>query len=139
MKPFAKQSYFLITLITAAALNGCTLKSADKDKLLPDSGPTTAELIKGHSETLSKVYYGNDEYHHGQAILAAYSPNSSHSSRHVNELQRDFQQIPNPQIVAYVYPHLNDGELPIPGYYTIFNLYERNHYALSNEGYYEIR
>lgn len=137
MKSFANLSSLLTALIAVSILSGCASKSTDK--LLPDSGPTTAELIKGHNETLSKSYYGDGSTYHGQALLPAYSPNSSHSSRHVHELQRDFQQVPNPQIVAYVYPHLNDGDLPIPGYFTVFNLYDRDHYALSNEGYHEIR
>lgn len=138
MKPFTNLSYLLTAFIAVSILSGCA-SATNKDKLLPDSGPTTAELIKGHSETLSKSDYGDGAPYHGQTLLPTYSPNSSHSSRHVSELQRDFQRVPNPQIVAYVYPHLNEGELPIPGYFTVFRLYDRDHYALSNEGYHEIR
>jgi hypothetical protein len=45
-----------------------------------------------------------------------------------------FHKTPNPQLIMYVYPHFagKDG-IPIPGYYTAFNGYEKDHYALSKE------
>lgn len=53
----------------------------------------------------------------------------------LNDLRRDFQRVPNPDILGYVYPHLR-GELPVPGYYTSFPLRERAHYAEPGEGAY---
>ncbi len=43
------------------------------------------------------------------------------------ELGRDFERLPNPLILLYVFPHFSaDAELsPIPGYATFFPLYER--------------
>lgn len=51
------------------------------------------------------------------------------------ELQNRFPFIPNPSINLFVYPHLSKDGHPIPGYTTIFNLFEKNHYALPNEIY----
>ena len=50
-------------------------------------------------------------------------------------LQQDFQQVPNPDILGYVYPHFS-GSLPVPGYYTAFPLRDKAHYAQLGEGYY---
>ena len=49
---------------------------------------------------------------------------------------RDFQPVPNPEILGYVYPHLS-GDLPVPGYYTVFRLRARDHYAELGEGQYD--
>ena len=48
---------------------------------------------------------------------------------------RDFQPVPNPEILGYVYPHLS-GDLPVPGYYTVFRLRPSDHYAQPGEGEY---
>lgn len=50
---------------------------------------------------------------------------------------QDFQQVPNPEILGYVYPHLS-GDLPVPGYYTVFRLRTRDHYAQFGEGEYAV-
>ncbi|MFM2588235.1 TIGR03751 family conjugal transfer lipoprotein [Vibrio sp. TBV020] len=44
------------------------------------------------------------------------------------EATNPFPRLPNPDIVMYVMPH-KVGNLPIPGYTTVFPLYERVHYA----------
>ena len=49
---------------------------------------------------------------------------------------RDFRSVPNPEILGYVYPHLS-GDLPVPGYYTVFRLRPRDHYAELGEGQYD--
>ncbi len=46
----------------------------------------------------------------------------------------EFHKLPNPELKMYVYPHLAGKEqLPIPGYFTVFNAYTEDHYALTNE------
>ncbi|GLO64074.1 hypothetical protein MACH09_45820 [Vibrio sp. MACH09] len=44
------------------------------------------------------------------------------------ETINQFPRLPNPDIVMYVMPH-RVGNLPVPGYSTVFPLYERVHYA----------
>ncbi|ECE0517092.1 TIGR03751 family conjugal transfer lipoprotein [Salmonella enterica subsp. enterica] len=39
---------------------------------------------------------------------------------------------PNPDLVLYVFPHLN-GNTPVPGYSTVFPFYTRPQYALPGE------
>ncbi|HCN61920.1 MAG TPA: TIGR03751 family conjugal transfer lipoprotein [Pseudomonas sp.] len=50
------------------------------------------------------------------------------------EIYRQFQRLPNPDLVLYVFPHLSGSEsVPVPGYSTVFPLYQRVQYALPGE------
>ncbi len=51
------------------------------------------------------------------------------------ELSNQFPLLPNPRINLFVYPHLSKDGHPIPGYTTVFPLYETDHYALPHEVY----
>ena len=133
MTPFSRMP---LLALFAASLAACSVTQPSSDKLLPDSGPTTAELLTGQKSRVS-AYFGNGVQadYLGMPLTEGYAPNSSYSLAHVNELRRDFRKVPNPEIVAYVFPHISDGELPVPGYFTMFHLYERDHFALEQEGY----
>lgn len=133
MTPFSRMS---LLALFAANLAACSVTQPSSDKLLPDAGPTTAELLTGEKSRVS-AYFGNGVQadYLGMPLTEGYAPNSAYSLAHVNELRRDFRKVPNPEIVAYVFPHISDGELPVPGYFTMFHLYERDHYALEQEGY----
>ena len=133
MTPFFRMS---LLALCAASLAACSVTQPSSDKLLPDAGPTTAELISGQKSRVS-AYFGNGVQadYLGMPLTEGYAPNSSYSLAHVNELRRDFRKVPNPEIVAYVFPYISDGELPVPGYFTMFHLYERDHFALEQEGY----
>jgi conjugative transfer region lipoprotein (TIGR03751 family) len=50
-----------------------------------------------------------------------------------SELNKMFPKLPNPQTTVYVAPHLGPDGVPVPGYYTTFHLYNKNHYALPGE------
>jgi len=51
-----------------------------------------------------------------------------------NEVYRQFQRLPNPDLAMYVYPHLAGTDpVPVPGYTTVFPLYQRVQYAMPGE------
>lgn len=51
-----------------------------------------------------------------------------------NEIYSQFRRLPNPDLVMYVYPHLAGTDpVPVPGYTTVFPLYQRVEYALPGE------
>ncbi len=51
-----------------------------------------------------------------------------------NEIRRQFQRLPNPDLVMYVFPHLAGTDpVPVPGYSTVFPLYQRVQYAMPGE------
>lgn len=51
-----------------------------------------------------------------------------------NEIYRQFHRLPNPDLLMYVFPHLAGSDpVPVPGYSTVFPLYQRVQYALPGE------
>ena len=51
-----------------------------------------------------------------------------------NEIHRQFHRLPNPDLVMYVFPHLAGTDpVPVPGYSTVFPLYQRVQYAMPGE------
>ena len=49
-------------------------------------------------------------------------------------VDQTFKKVPNPELKMYVYPHLaGQEEVPIPGYFTAFNAFERDYYELPIE------
>ena len=51
-----------------------------------------------------------------------------------NEIHRQFQRLPNPDLVMYVFPHLTGTDpVPVPGYTTVFPLYQRVQNAMPGE------
>ncbi|HCF3623462.1 TPA: TIGR03751 family conjugal transfer lipoprotein [Pseudomonas aeruginosa] len=51
-----------------------------------------------------------------------------------NEIRRQFPRLPNPDLVMFVYPHLAGSDpVPVPGYSTVFPLYQRVQYAMPGE------
>ncbi|QGM70484.1 TIGR03751 family conjugal transfer lipoprotein, partial [Proteus mirabilis] len=49
------------------------------------------------------------------------------------EIHQQFPRLPNPDMVMYVFPHLSAGNLPVPGYSTVFPFYHQVQYALPGE------
>lgn len=49
-------------------------------------------------------------------------------------MRNRFSRVPNPDLVMVVYPHLSRGKYPVPGYVTVFPMYEQaDLYALPGE------
>jgi conjugative transfer region lipoprotein (TIGR03751 family) len=61
-------------------------------------------------------------------IQTPYSRNS------FNEIKSQFVRLPNPDLVMYVFPHLAGTDpVPVPGYTTIFPMYNKVTYAMPGE------
>jgi conjugative transfer region lipoprotein (TIGR03751 family) len=85
--------------------------------VVPDSGPTMENV---YDSMLTKNHSSKDFYNHRLSNIISYNNN--------------FSKLPNPELRMFVYYHLaGKEELPIPGYFTVFNAYERDHFALPNE------
>ncbi|MED8913236.1 TIGR03751 family conjugal transfer lipoprotein [Escherichia coli] len=69
----------------------------------------------------------NDEAAHRQQANTAYTRTQS------SEIHQQFPRLPNPDMVMYVFPHLSAGNLPVPGYSTVFPFYHQVQYALPGE------
>ncbi|WP_248746228.1 TIGR03751 family conjugal transfer lipoprotein [Pseudomonas sp. MWU12-2037] len=59
---------------------------------------------------------------------------SSYTRTAQTEIYRQFHRLPNPDLVMYVFPHLAGSDpVPVPGYSTVFPLYQSVQYALPGE------
>lgn len=105
------------------SLAGCGGKGA----VLPEAGPTMLEIYRSHVGAIGVEPAGLGP-HSFEADLSDYTRTAE------NEINALFVRLPNPDLVMYVFPHLStDDEVPVPGYSTVFPLYERVHYALPGE------
>ena len=58
------------------------------------------------------------------------------SSGYANSINNQFPRLPNPNIVMYVYPHLagsDPNQVPVPGYSTVFPMYDHVYYAMPGD------
>lgn len=120
-----------------AALSACSV-----------SGPRESPLneVTAGSPTVSEVFRGTDGAQ-TDSHRAKERVNASGRARPVGQLdaqqspywtplkpmQQRFARVPNPDLVMVVYPHLSKGKYPVPGYVTVFPMYEQTQYALPGE------
>lgn len=127
-----KKALFIATLLCLAACS-------KKPTLLPDGGPTTEDIWRGNTTARATVTSAAVQGGYPIAALpvttvkGAQVP-STISGSHLDELNQDFKEVPNPKILGYVYPHYSATGMPVPGYFTSFRLYKVNHNALMGEG-----
>jgi conjugative transfer region lipoprotein (TIGR03751 family) len=70
----------------------------------------------------------------GQPGAAAAAPFKRYQEANLEDIEARFARLPNPDLVMYVAPHLSpNGRYPIPGYSTVFPLYESVEYAMPGE------
>lgn len=109
-------------------MSGCTAL-APRESPLPQDGPNLVEVYRNHLATEG---------------VESRSPRERMPMRPVHEaptlhrtdldpLQQRFQRLPNPDLVMHVFPHLARGRYPVPGYVTVFPMYERVEYAMPGE------
>ena len=67
-------------------------------------------------------------------VQAAPAAAAAYTRTAANEIYRQFHRLPNPDLVMYVFPHLAGTDpVPVPGYTTVFPLYQRVQYAMPGE------
>ena len=116
----------IITLLSLSLLlTGCT---TSQDSVLPQPDTNVEqvwqETMQGES-AIAPVWGALKRPLTPQTLAARQSDYTRDSWREAVNL---FPRLPNPDIVMYIMPH-RVGQLPIPGYSTVFPLYERVHYA----------
>jgi len=112
------------------ALAGCA--SGSKLSTLPSDGPTMAEIYRQHmagqrsapADGAIRPQRGEDDPPHTGRYQRAVA----------DEIDGRFARLPNPDLVMYVTPHLSpNGRYPVPGYSTVFPMYETVEYAMPGE------
>ena len=112
------------------SLAGCA--SGSKLSTLPSEGPTMAEIYRQH---MTGQRNGPPD---GAALPPPHDDGRSQIGRHqqtvADEIDGRFARLPNPDLVMYVTPHLSpNGRYPVPGYSTVFPMYETVEYAMPGE------
>lgn len=119
--------------------SGC---STNKDELLPHGDTNMMDVWQqgttgsGGSSSSRLLLDARQELRRpidaGQA--AAMNDNDKFSRTATNEIYSQFKRLPNPDLVMYVFPHLAGSDpAPVPGYSTVFPLYQRVQYAMPGE------
>lgn len=120
----------IFTLAWTSLLFGCTAKQA----VLPQRAPTIEAIYAEH--------FGGDLATHLESERKALQERpvkddvpGGPARQALDTIEARFTRLANPVLVLYVYPHLAEKErVPVPGYFTVFSLYERAEYARPGEG-----
>lgn len=122
-------------------LSGC---ATSKEKLLPHNSGTTmldiwnAETGGTGSHQASRQLLDARQQLRRPITTADTDAFPAEQARYTrtaaNEIYSQFLRLPNPDLVMYVFPHLAGTDpVPVPGYTTVFPLYQRVQYALPGE------
>lgn len=129
----------LVVLVIAVTLGGC---ATSKEKVLSRDGDTTMLDIWNQEttgvSTSSRVLLDARQQLRRpvtETDISAYpAMQTLYTRTAANEIHRQFHRLPNPDLVMYVFPHLAGTDpVPVPGYTTVFPLYQRVQYALPGE------
>jgi conjugative transfer region lipoprotein (TIGR03751 family) len=126
----------LALLAIALLLGGC---ATSKEELLPhdnrsmldiwnvETGGGTVRQLLDARQALRRPLSEAD-------VQAAPAVQTRYTRTAQNEIYRQFHRLPNPDLLMYVFPHLAGSDpVPVPGYTTLFPLYQRVQYALPGE------
>ena len=145
MKKTIKTALLLISLISVSMLSGCTTPGKN---MLPHGDMTMAQIYRiqmglagsAKLQTSGKALATDYTAAAGNRseLVSAIPVNAQYTEVAQNQLNSEFKILPNPNIAAYVFPHMShygSTNVPVPGYTTTFFLYEKNHYAMPGEEY----
>ena len=130
-------------LLVGMALVGLTACTTSKEKLLPHDETTMLDIWNQETGGGSATLAGRRLLDARQPLKRALIEDADGPARGVdvpytrtaaNEIYRQFERLPNPDLVMYVFPHLAGSEpAPVPGYTTVFPFYRRVQYAMPGE------
>lgn len=120
----------LISVVFAISLTACTSMTSRR---MPAGSVTMAQAY-------NKAINGTEPLDHIRATVGNADNKSvdyyQYTRTQKNETHAQFKPLANPSIVMYVYPHTvgNGNDLiPVPGYSTIFPLYDHVYYAMPGD------
>ena len=128
-------------LCAVAVLSGC---ATSKDEVLPHGDHTMLDVWNQEtggsaggtqaSRQLLDARQGLRRLLTDANVQAAPAAADSYTRTAANEIYRQFHRLPNPDLVMYVFPHLSGNDpVPVPGYTTVFPLYQQVQYAMPGE------
>lgn len=125
----------MATLFVVVLLSGC---STSKEEMLPAGEHTMLELWNGADGegTTRRSAQARDSLRrplNAEERQASLHDDRSYSRTQESEITQQFPRLPNPDMVMYVFPHLAEGNTPVPGYSTVFPFYSQTQYAMPGE------
>lgn len=122
-------------LVVALLSTGC---ATSKEELLPHGDNTMMDVweqgASGSSNSASSRQLLDARLGLRRSLEDGRLENVAYTRTAQNEIYSQFKRLPNPDLVMYVLPHLAGSDpAPIPGYSTVFPLYQRVQYAMPGE------
>jgi conjugative transfer region lipoprotein (TIGR03751 family) len=114
---------------------GCTTISP-RESPLPREGATMSEIYRAHMNgAADSAANGATAAPRDRLPARALDDDLLTSQRRAvsDPVNERFQRLPNPDLTLYVFSHLAQGRYPVPGYSTVFPMYETVQYALPGE------
>jgi conjugative transfer region lipoprotein (TIGR03751 family) len=127
-----------MVVVLSALASGCSLNPNRKSPL-PTDGLTIAEVYDNFAVGAGAAAGSSTKSDLKQANVARVTEQGQTEYKiEQRKLLSDpinnrFERLPNPDLVMFVFPHLSQGRYPVPGYQTLFPMYESVHYALPGE------
>lgn len=119
----------LISALSLLGLFGC---STSQDDTLPNPQTSSEQVwqnqMSGGGANTDALSQTQGELRMPLDMTTLAQRQSDYTRDSWREATNLFPRLPNPDVVLYVLPH-QSGALPVPGYSTVFPLYERVHYA----------
>ncbi len=124
-------THWLTLVLSVAATAGCAI-TGPRESPLPHDGPTMVDIYRTHMDSLTE---GSDSAARERMPLRDSTETSPGENKRaaINQIDNRFPRLPNPDLVMVVLPHLAKGQYPIPGYVTVFPMYEKVEYAMPGE------
>lgn len=129
----------LTVLVAASLLAGCSVSGKRESPIneLTKGSPTVVDVYRGRVSTQATSRDNQPQERLRAASTArGIVQGDGDTQRYwsaLEPLQQRFARVPNPDLVMVVYPHLSKGKYPVPGYVTVFPMYDQTHYALPGE------
>ena len=128
-------------LLAVTVLGGC---ATSKDELLVHGDHTMLDVWNeetgggaGGTQAARQLLHAREDLRRpliDADAQAATTANAAYTRSAANEIYRQFHRLPNPDLVMYVFPHVAGTDpVPVPGYTTVFPLYQRVQYAMPGE------
>lgn len=122
---------WISSALVAAMLTGC---ATNKDDLFPHEGTTMQDIWQQSGNGMQRDLMDARSLLRRDVGDTPVVNQSSYTRTAANEIYSQFHRLPNPDLVMYVFPHLAGSEgSPVPGYSTVFPLYNKVVYAMPGE------
>ncbi len=135
-------------LLLATLLSACSVSGPRESPInaVTRGSPTVLDIYRGQGSVIGIHDQASDvplrkesarELLVGQSTPRPVHAGDGDTQRYWSALEpmrNRFARVPNPDLVMVVFPHLSRGKYPVPGYVTVFPMYEQaDLYALPGE------